>query len=510
MTLLDSMLTARRDSPPGGSPRRPRARRLASALLAVALVAALPCAHALDAAVSPGDTPAATAPAHGDFAAVRAAERTRLIERMLAVAEWCHAHELFLERDNTHRQILRLDPENAESRKVLRYARNSDGSWKDPPTRSVQNVKKQFLPELPAKRAEALRPYADTLLAALVEQPQPPEVARSVYDDILAVDPDCEAVRQRLGEVKDGGAWLLAETARGKQRRTEIRTVVKGALESPIEFKPALAEENEAAWADHWTCGTTTPLVRVLGAGGTADCEAIARLVCASGTAFAQIFGIEPKPAAQVKFYALQGADVRAAFIARFPDLDDARKKLFALAPGGGLPIPNSIVLFDADVAKRNDCAVRNAIALLLRDNFRVEMPCGWAYEGLGLYLTRELCGTRLTWYSLANPKTDALKAGLLAPDSNWMNEALTQLRTNGANAFVTAMTKPVAQLDLQEMVLGYAFSAYLLEGRPDQAGEFLRQCGAGKPWTDVCASVLGYAPHEMHERLVRWLQERK
>lgn len=478
--------------PPRATPVRRCTRVLRAVALTLVVCAALP------------------AVAHADFAQDRAAERTKLIARMLTLAEWCHAQSLFLERDNTHRQILHLDPENAESRKVLRYARNQDGSWKDPPTRSVQNLNKKALEEMPARRADVLRPYSETLLTALVREPQPSEIARAVYDDILAVDPDCAAVRARLGEVKDAGQWLLAETVRGRQRRVEIRAIVKGALESPVEFEPALAEENEAAWADKWTCGAQSKTVRVLGAGGTADCEALARLLSACSTAFGQVFDLEAKSAAQVKYYALQGADVRAAFITRFPGLDEPRKKLFALAPGGGLPISNSIVLFDPDLAKRNDCAVRNALALLLRDNFRVEMPSGWAYEGLGLYLTRELCGTRFTWYSLANPKTEALREGLLAPESNWMNEALKLLTTNGAAAFVTAMTKPVTELDLQEMVLGYAFSAYLLEGRPDQAAEFLRQSGAGKPWTELSQSVLGHAPHELHARLVRWLQERK
>jgi hypothetical protein len=443
-----------------------------------------------------------------DFQRERTAQRTALVERLLKLATWCQDQQLFAERDKTWRQVIEIDASNMEARKGLRYARNQDGTWKDPPTRSVQNMNKKALEELPAKRADVVRPYRDALLEQLSKETDVDVVARIVYADVLAVDPDDARIHELQGDVKDGDRWVLTETVRGKQRRAEIKSIVKTAIDSPVALEPTSPSSAEAGWADQWTCSTRVGALRVLGCGGASDCEALARTLAACRVALAGILDVELQQPETFNFYLVAGNAARTAFLERCALGEDARNFL-SKAPGGGLPGGNDTVLFESDVKRRNDCAVRNALSHLLWKNYGLRDRNGWAWEGLGIYLTRELVGTRFTWYSLAGPNANALKTSLLAPESNWMNEGL-KLLGGGAADLGVVLAKPVSEFGLEDMLVSYVFSAYLIEGRPDKAADFLQRTGKDAKPEESSRAVFGWSMATLQDHLVRWLQERR
>lgn len=441
-----------------------------------------------------------------EFNRERTAQRTVLIERMLKLAAWCHDQQIFVERDKVWRQVIEIDTNNMEARKGLRYARNQDGTWKDPPTRSLQNMNKKALEEFPAKRSEAVRPYRDALLELLPKEPEPDIVARVLYADVLALDPDDARIHELQGDVKDGERWVLSETVRGKQRRGEIKSIVKTANETPVASEPTPPSAAEATWADAWSCAVTAKELRVLGCGGSTDCEALARTLVACRTAVGGILGVELKQPEVFNFYVVSGTAARNAFLERYALGEDARNFL-SKSPGGGLPGGNCTVLFEADGKRRTDCAVRNAISHYLWLNFGIHDRNGWAWEGLGIYLTRELVGTRFTWYSLAGPNANALKTSLLVPESNWMNEGLKVL---GSADLATVLAKPVTEFGLEDMLVSYVFGAYLIEGQPEKVAEFLRRAGKDVKPEEISRGVFGWSMATLQDHLVRWLQERR
>src|SRR5262249_19204413 len=161
------------------------------------------------------------------FQRQRGIAQRALIKGLLELAEWCNSKELFLERDHVYQQVIELDRDNLDARKGLRFARNPDGSWKEPAKREATNMNKKALDDLPAKRSEAIAAYRDVLLDALERTPPDAALRKATFAEILALDPEDARVHKLLDEVKLEGKWMMPESATGKQRRAELKTFVK-------------------------------------------------------------------------------------------------------------------------------------------------------------------------------------------------------------------------------------------------------------------------------------------
>jgi len=194
---------------------------------------------------------------------VRAEARTGLVVRLLDLATWCNQNQLFEERDRVWRAVIAIEPDNLEARKGLRYARNVDGSWKEPSQRPAKNMNAAALEKLPEKRAEAVRPFSESLIGKIKDATVPPEVRRSVLTEILAVDPDDAEAHALLGEVQTDKGWVLQETATAKKRRAEIRAAVEAAKAAPPGILPATASADEKKLFDKWKSGAQSGTVRL-------------------------------------------------------------------------------------------------------------------------------------------------------------------------------------------------------------------------------------------------------
>src|SRR6185295_17641971 len=103
------------------------------------------------------------------------------------------------------------------------------------------------------------------------------------------------------------------------------------------------------------------------------------------------------------------------------------------------------VVVWDPDPKIRLDNAVRHTLNHLMHDAFNATPKQGWIWEGLGLYLTRELISTRLTWF-MTKPASDdatdvALRGVLATSDTNWMSEALKLLDGEKPPKLTTVLT---------------------------------------------------------------------
>ncbi|MEM7516796.1 MAG: hypothetical protein AAF368_07715 [Planctomycetota bacterium] len=173
------------------------------------------------------------------------------------------------------------------------------------------------------------------------------------------------------------------------------------------------------------------------------------------------------------------------------------------------------MVRWDPDRGVRLEGAPRHGYALYLGDVFGIDTKQGWAFEGIGLYLTRLLTGTRSSWYVEQEKGTRA--GGKSSIDSmpekevNWMAEAHKLLTTGRPPDLGELMEKPINALGVKELVLSYALSAYFLEGHHEKLPQLLSAVGTRKVKpVPALSEVLGMDPVELRERLTRWLKERK
>ncbi|MBI4878146.1 MAG: hypothetical protein HY812_00590 [Planctomycetes bacterium] len=148
------------------------------------------------------------------------------LAELLDLASWCQKNQLAGQRDRTYELILEADPENALAREALKYRRARDGSW----TRSgsyrapLNGSPRALEEEYPRHRDKVLEPLLDDFLA-LVEEHEESADSAARHDTLallLLLDQECRAVRDYLGETREGGRWLLKETVAARAGRERL------------------------------------------------------------------------------------------------------------------------------------------------------------------------------------------------------------------------------------------------------------------------------------------------
>jgi hypothetical protein len=458
-------------------------------------------------------TPQSPAAQNDDFERQRSAARGSLIKGLLDLASWCNSKELFLERDHVYARIIELDPDNLDARKGLRYARNPDGSWKDPAPREMKNRNPKALEELPAKRAAAIAPYRDRLLDLVTSAHADAAQRKSAFDEILALDPDDARVHKELDEVKVDGKWMMPETAAGKTRRAELKALVKKSLDEAPAAQSDASVPDEVKLGGAWTSMVHAGGVRVLGTISAEECQHIAHVCAAEGALLDGLLGCKSTYPAAYTLYVFGSPQEKNAFIEKLPNLTLETRAYMASIASVGLASTDNVLLGDADPAKRLDGAVRHTLIHLLRAAYGIDDKHGWVWEGLGIYLTRELVGTRYTWFVsiTPDPSQDAQRAGLLMPTSNWMSESLKLLDGPKPPSLAFVAGRALSDMHVEDMLAAYALAAYFVEGRPQEFPDILHQIGTGDATTaEAVQDVLKLSMDDLQTRVTRWLKERR
>jgi len=481
---------------------------------AIALLLVLESGYASPATAGRATAAPATVP-RDSFEEVHAAARTSLVGRLLALAQWCNQSELFEERDRVWRAVIAIEVDNLEARKGLRYARNVDGSWKEPSPRPAKNRNPAALENLPAKRAEAIGTFRDELLGRLEADKPSAELRKAVIAEILAVDPDDEAAHRLMGEARVGDQWVLLETASGKSRRGAIRSAVEASAKAGTPgVEPSQPSEEDQVLGEAWKCAMKCENVRVLSTGDKSQCETLADASRIAGAAFEAALSRSPDYAEGFTLYVVAGKGEKEPFIARIPGLEQTQREALKRTIGSGIPGTWKVALFEPDPKRLLDSGVRHSIAHLLLRGFNIGTNHAWVFEGLGLYLTREVCGTRLTWFCSGKGATGEGKTSprgkLMVANSNWMNEALQVLTRDPAPELSKVLERDLAAIGVDDLLISYALAAYLVEGRPAETPVLLESIGGGTKSAEALQTTLGMTVPELQERLIQWLKERK
>ena len=456
----------------------------------------------------------ARATARETFEEAHATARKEMVGRLLGLAKWCHEKELFEERDHLWKAVIGIETDNAEARQGLRYARNVDGSWKEPAPRQAKNRNPAALEELPGKRGEVIQPFRDALLGRFDTDKVPNETRKQVLEEILSIDPDDEAAHKLKGEAKADGAWVLAESAAGKERRTAIKAAAESAKTSTAKPEPLAATDDDKVYTQAWKCGFQVGALRILGTGDGAQCDRLAEGARAAASVFQAALGSDANWAEGFTLYIVTGKGEKEPFISKIPDLSDEERQLMKRTIGGGIPGTWKVVIFEPDLARLVDCGVRHSIAHLLFRAFNLNTDKAWIFEGFGLYLTREACGTRLTWFATgggaANEGKNSPRAKLAVKDANWMNTALQTLTKESPPDLAKIFQEDLSKMSVDDVVVSYAVAAYLIEGRSGSVSALLKSIGEGTSTADAIQGTLGMTVPELQTRLVQWLKERK
>jgi hypothetical protein len=452
--------------------------------------------------------------APGDFATEHKAASADLVKGMLGLATWANEKELFLERDRVYRAVLDVDPSNADARKGLRYSRKSDGSWQEPAPREAKNRNaKALVEELPAKRAAVAEPFEKRMLAAFTAYSVDEPTKRAVYKEILDADPENAFVHTTMGEARVDDRWVLGETVTAKQRRADIAAMAKAALDDVGELKDATLTDAERALAIKWSQARMTKNVRVIGTVQPEEIEKIARNCEAAGRFFRAVMGADTLHREGFTIYDMVSPKEGQTFADTLPGVDPEFRKSLKASVGAlvaGMPI---VAAWDKESARRIDGASRQTFGDFLSRTYNMVLDPGWAWEGMGLYLNGALAGTRLTWFiplDNKDPEQKKLQKKLTDPATDWMSEAQAMLQRPEHPKLGAVLAKADKAMTPEDLLYAYAFSAYLVEGRPKEVSDILHRLSSGKtPSADVLAAVSKMDVPTLEERFERWVAER-
>jgi hypothetical protein len=456
----------------------------------------------------------ASSRAQGTQDAELAAARKAAVAQLESFVEWTGTAKLYLERDKAWEAILRLDPSHEAAHKGLKHQRQRDGSWKVPEKPAVTKNISKDLAECSRRRMELAASYRKDLVAYADSRSLAPSARRALYEDLLAIEPEDEASRALLGEARRDDAWVLQETVAAKARRGELKALVKelvGAVAAPSAIEP---REREKPLGVTWTACVATPKVRVFSSGAADEAKNVA-IQCTAAVELFRKLTAAPKDAPDVvDIYLLTTPAARDAFLAAWPGWSAEERTRMKTWAGTGLPNEIHHARWDVDAPRRLDGAVRHMLGLLTLYNFGFDhQKCAWAWEGFGLYLTRELVGTHYTWYSTGPTSGDAeskeLLGKLMMGDANWLNEAFQRSKRGKGTKIEALATRSIDKFGVDDVLTAYALAAYLLEGRADAVGPLYAAIGASGA-DKALSEVLQLSPTELDARLVRWMGERK
>jgi hypothetical protein len=434
---------------------------------------------------------------------------------MEAFALWCEESQLLAERNRTFELLIELVPDHETARTSLGYRAQRDGTWKAPgrtkPMKDNEEALAQLAAELVERRRAVVQPYRDAALAMSAEDEA--DARERALELVLRIDPDDPEIHQLRGEERYGNAWVLAETARAYDRRPELRRIIADSIRRSGAPDVLSSNEDESRLGVEWTANARTPDVQVFGTGMLEESLRAAQAAQAAGDVFRRVFEADTRYTRDFTVYLLSQSADREPFIDALPEVTPDERAFLKQLVGSGIPHTANTAQWAPSIARRLDGTVRHTLGMFLLAEFDITTNAAWAWEGVGLYLTRELVGTRLTWY-IAGSDEDTelarLRADLLVQEANWMNAAWKLLRGPRAPDLGEVMRQDTGAMGIDGMLASYALCAYLLESRPRELIELLFRAGRNEDPADAVRQALDMSLDELRERLERWLSERR
>ncbi|HED65273.1 MAG TPA: hypothetical protein ENJ09_06940 [Planctomycetes bacterium] len=435
--------------------------------------------------------------------------RSVLLDGLRDHSSWLRGQKLFLERKGVLETIIALDPEDHEAMRALGWKKSRGGEWAPPKKpKHLRNYSESALTKAGERYLAAIEP-ALLMLRDLHADPGLSDPQRErVEQEILRVVPDDPDLRARRGEVRAGTRWVLEETMRAAYQRKKIEELVSHALATLDRPEPVEAGPREASLGT-WTRVLATPAGLVFGSVEGEELDEMGMLLQASLDIFQKL--LDPRAALpQPLTVALLASPAEAAdYLERHPGLSDEDRARLVETAGTWIENDNDIAYWTDRQDARLDGVCRLLQSHLLGSSFHLGIHRPWVHEGFGLYLTERLVGTRQTWFLPVRDRDggEKLRTALLE-SPEWKRIALELLdRSETPQLPALFLAKPEGFAS-EDLVLSYAFAAFLIEAHGDVVGGVLSDIGAGRRDRAVIEACLGRDLGQIEERFHRWLRE--
>jgi len=436
-----------------------------------------------------------------------------LAPQLLDLASWATRNGLSGERDRVYEQLIHFQPENRQARRILRYRRTKEVWKQSSGYRRPGNKKEENLPEFSNRQDAILVPYRDQMKELLAREGAKASFRHrhAAYLDLLALDPEDEALRGLAGESRLGDAWVLTATAEAHKRQESLPKAADAARDAVAEPKASPPTDQESEFSLEWSAGFETPKVRVVGTVSENEIRRVCRFAEAAAPIFSEAVNARTELFDNTVIHLFKPDDGRT-FLKEHPGVTDSNRAFALKLKHWTIPATAHVVSWAREEVVRVDAAVRQAVALLLWRQFKITLDHGWVSEGVGLYMTRLIAGTRLNWFVTPSeyarsPEEDAFKNRLMQNKSNWLEECAILLKRRSPG-FQTLMGRNVNDMSTEDLVMAYALAQYLIEGRPRDVPAVLRMVGKKVPAHEIASKALDIDLPALEEQFKRWVSE--
>ena len=435
---------------------------------------------------------------------------------LAAYAKWSGKRALKGSRDRAYAALLIFEPDHKRARRTLKYRWNKKtGSWLRPGAYTRPEDKPgPVLEEATARWRDLTELHAHNVFKAL-EGVQGPRRARAI-DELLRVAPDNFAAHKEHGELRVGDKWVLIETTTAPERRAEIEQAAKQALaRAPKPRAVDLNGEDRkfgVAFPGAWKGRTW----RGMGNVPQEEVKRTLRVADATRPLFDAVFGGRSRTGVELTFYLLKGGKgAGKQALRKHPAYGDAERRFVQGLSGSWVPESFGFITWGENSARRTDIVARQATGMYLRSRFGITGTQGWLYEGIGLYFTYLLTGTRLTTsakrtgYQQDPLAHEQQKRGVEFAKADWVELARRLFQQERPPDLRLIVAKDVNTLTANDLLVCYAMTSYLLECRPEETVNFLAAYGKGDNLDDALAAYLDVDLAGFEKRLRRWMEER-
>ena len=436
------------------------------------------------------------------------------------LAKLCNKGRAQLERDLTYEAIIDLDPDNKKARKGLGWSwdRKAEEWTRRKEYKAPVNKKPDFVEQAIERRNQILNGHRDLILGLLRDTEGITNAARSAeLARLLEASPDDAVLRELVGDVRGIGRngkarWIYWETKQAKEARRAL-----GRHLTRLTEEVALGELEPEDWESElglgWNSSIATTRVKVLSTSrGNREVERVARHVHAIFDLLPPLVGGDTPAPEGFHIYMIETVPERGAFLGGYPDLKPEDRAAFAELDSGWL-VWGRLGCWNPGEPQRVDSAIRQTVSFYLWRGHGITGTQGWIEQGLGLYLTYSIIGTRLS-FAVAN------KDGSSANQPDWAREihndesdfldlARRMLKAGEGPRVPSTLGRNVSSMTTEDLLFSYALGAYLVEGHPvETASEILTRCGAGEAAVMVLEDVLEMDIKAIEARVYQWLRQ--
>lgn len=427
--------------------------------------------------------------------------------KLRELGRWCGDARLGERRAVVAEALLLFDPDDADARAWLGQRPEGKDQWgRDPQAKPPLDLAKEALPEWDRRRAALAADVLATARPAVTSDPKTARLRDRVRRAVAALVPEEARARELAGEVKSGGRWVLRETAAAAEGRKRLERAATDAKRSTAKLKFETSAEAE------WVTTLKLGKFEVRSMYARSQTEDVALGMIRARELLARALQLEPPPLPefQVRIFADYWSCER--YVKKHTRLttDDQRKRALQ---GASHWIGNEeLICRDTDdEPHRLDGLVRQAISTAKLSCGRMYLAADWMGEGVGMYVTYLLLGTRFTVFTQRADYSDELAVRELATTrADWVSTVRGMVERGYDPKVPELVGAPLVTLSRDDGLVAYALAAYFLQTRPADAAKLIARTQGKVTFHQALAEICDMDAEGLEHRFLRWLRETK